>query len=346
MPSFSTFSDTQSKCRKLPSLGKHQKSSNRPTSEMHIWYSGKSREAEAMTPRRKTPELNSYGVDTWPRGPEDSDPDYSNVLALNVDRPCALGLHRRDKMSDPSGRPSYTDEELKAAGISMEDDSPAASLVELLRKHPEVARPSLSALQRMNEDHNRRQNHEQLEECWAPAPTTSTRPPLEPDATRAEPASDSPYAPSEYERVWYYYGISGKQGGQPELIYRSDFLTTPFPKPRGESTTIPFKLVRCSLGTPLGRIWNGDAGLLVISLLKEKQVKWRTLNAVRFRTQLEESDDEGTTGPAVVWIGVKPGSISADRAHDVSQYILAHLLERGVDDAVVEWCGVNAVERL
>ncbi|KAJ3545444.1 hypothetical protein NMY22_g2435 [Coprinellus aureogranulatus] len=287
-------------------------------------------------------------------------------------------------MSDPSGRPSYTEEELKAAGISMEDDSPfilaSVSRLEtyvapcrsrrvlskaaakasrsrqcdyfLIAHFPSLttslstAGPSLSALQRMNEDHNRRQNHEQLEECWAPAPTTSTRPPLEPDATRAEPASDSPYAPSEYERVWYYYGISGKQGGQPELIYRSDFLTTPFPKPRGESTTIPFKLVRCSLGTPLGRIWNGDAGLLVISLLKEKQVKWRTLNAVRFRTQLEESGDEGTTGPAVVWIGVKPGSISADRAHDVSQYILAHLLERGVDDAVVEWCGVNAVERL
>jgi hypothetical protein len=41
----------------------------------------------------------------------------------------------------------------------------------------------------------------------------------------------SQYTPDEYERTSYYNGITG-DGDHPELVYRSDFLTTPFGLPR------------------------------------------------------------------------------------------------------------------
>ena len=42
----------------------------------------------------------------------------------------------------------------------------------------------------------------------------------------------SQYTPDEYERTSYYNGVTG-DNDHPELIYRSDFLTTLFPKPIG-----------------------------------------------------------------------------------------------------------------
>ena len=48
--------------------------------------------------------------------------------------------------------------------------------------------------------------------------------------------------PCEYERTSYYSGITG-DGDHPELVYRSDFLTTPFPKPVGRFAHIPVKSV-------------------------------------------------------------------------------------------------------
>ena len=67
-------------------------------------------------------------------------------------------------------------------------------------------------------------------------------------------ASDTPvvsqHTPTEYERTIYYNGITG-DGDHPELVYRSDFLTTPFPKPVGRFAHIPVKSLRGVYDTPL-----------------------------------------------------------------------------------------------
>ncbi|GBE89876.1 hypothetical protein SCP_1702020 [Sparassis crispa] len=81
-------------------------------------------------------------------------------------------------------------------------------------------------------------------------------------------------------------------------MYRSDYLTTPFPKPTGRFAHIPVKSVYGTFDTSLNKAWD-------------------------------------TVGPQIV--DIIPGSTSRDTAHDVSQAILALLRKNNVKDVVVEW---------
>ena len=65
---------------------------------------------------------------------------------------------------------------------------------------------------------------------------------------------------------------------------------------------------------------------------------WKTrysIDPARFITHGE--DGEETLGPVVIWVGVYPGSTSADTAHEVSQNILELLEKSRVKDVEVEW---------
>ncbi|KAG8815018.1 hypothetical protein FRC17_000886 [Serendipita sp. 399] len=144
------------------------------------------------------------------------------------------------------------------------------------------------------------------------------------------------YAPDEYERTTYYNGITGDDD-HPELVYRSDFLTTPFPKPTGRYAHVPVKSIRGVFGTSLNGVWH-IVGPQIRDLVKSCKVHWSSIDPARFFTHGPPGEEEqGTLGPVVIWIGVKPGSTSPETAHDVSQQILALLQEKGVDNVVVEW---------
>jgi hypothetical protein len=153
----------------------------------------------------------------------------------------------------------------------------------------------------------------------------------------------SEHAPDKYERTMYYNGIAA--GGHPELVYRSDFFTTPFPKPVGRFGHVPVKSARGVFNTPLNSVWD-TVGRQIIDLIKARKIKWSSVNPARFFTDGPPGEDaEGSLGPVVIWISVIPGSTSADTAHNVSQEILALLLENGVEGVVVEWCEAE-VQRL
>ena len=142
--------------------------------------------------------------------------------------------------------------------------------------------------------------------------------------------------PDEYERTSYYNGITGN-GDHPELVYRSDFLTTPFPKPVGRFAHIPVKLLRGVFDTPLNGVWD-TVGPEIRDLVKARKIIWSSVDPARFFTHRPPGEEEkGSLGPVVIWVGVIPGSTSSDTAHEVSQEILALLLKNGVEDAVVEW---------
>jgi hypothetical protein len=146
----------------------------------------------------------------------------------------------------------------------------------------------------------------------------------------------SQYIPSEYERVSYYNGITG-DSDHLELIYRSNFLTTPFPKPVGRYAHIPVKSLRGVFDTPLNGVWD-TVGLQMCDLLTTRKIDWSSIDPACFFThRMLGEEEKGTLGPAVIWVGVHPGSTSSDTAHKVSQEILALLWEHGVKDAVVEW---------
>ncbi|KAK6971479.1 hypothetical protein R3P38DRAFT_2670393 [Favolaschia claudopus] len=116
----------------------------------------------------------------------------------------------------------------------------------------------------------------------------------------------------------------------PQLIYRS--------KPTAQSQhVINSNSIYGADDTPLGKIWPTvlDDIRLVI---KTAVPNYSCLNECRHGpNSFTDNPDAGSLGPAVVCVGVPPGSISADTAHDVSQTILELLLKHGVDNAVVEW---------
>jgi len=143
----------------------------------------------------------------------------------------------------------------------------------------------------------------------------------------------SMHGPDEYERTTYYNGITG-DGDHPDLVYRSDSLTTPFPKPVGRHAHIPVKSLRGVFNTPLNGVWDA-VGPQIRDLLKARKINWSSINPARFFTHAPLGEEaKGSLCPVVVWVGVSPGSTSADTAHKVSGEILALLVK---NEVVVEW---------
>ncbi|KAH9971687.1 hypothetical protein BGW80DRAFT_1136704, partial [Lactifluus volemus] len=148
----------------------------------------------------------------------------------------------------------------------------------------------------------------------------------------------SGHGPDAYERASYYNGIAG-DGDHPELVYRSDSLTTLFPKPVGRFSHIPVKSLRGVFGTPLNKVWDDTVRPQISRrILKAEKIQWPSIGLARFFTHGQPGEeDKGSLGPVVIWIGVPPGSTSPDTAHDISQQILTLLRKNDVEGVVVEW---------
>ena len=148
--------------------------------------------------------------------------------------------------------------------------------------------------------------------------------------------ADPEPTPDEYERTSYYNGITG-DGDHPELVYRSDFCTKHFPKPSGRHFHLPVKSLRGVYNTPLNGVWK-TVGPEICDLFRAREIKWTSVDPARFFTHGPPGEEtKGSLGPAVIWVGVRPGSTSSHTAHAVSQEILELLQKNGVDDVVVEW---------
>jgi hypothetical protein len=85
----------------------------------------------------------------------------------------------------------------------------------------------------------------------------------------------SQYTPTGYERTTYYNGITGDD--HPELVYRSDFLTTPFPKPVGRYAHIPVKSLHGVYDTPLNGIWE-TVGPKIVDLITTRKINWSSVD--------------------------------------------------------------------
>ncbi|KAG2076256.1 hypothetical protein BDR04DRAFT_1045758 [Suillus decipiens] len=154
----------------------------------------------------------------------------------------------------------------------------------------------------------------------------------------------SRYTPSEFERKSYYNGITA-DGKHPQLVYRSDCLTTPFLKPSGRDAHLSVKSIRGVSKTSLSGIWN-TVGSKICELLGVLEIEWSSIDPVRFFThESPEEEEMGSLGPVVIWVGVVPNSTSSDTAHNASQEILKLLQDHGVEDVVVEW-RESVVQRL
>jgi hypothetical protein len=105
----------------------------------------------------------------------------------------------------------------------------------------------------------------------------------------------SVHGPHEYERTSYYNGITG-DGDHPDLVYRSDFLTTPFPKPVGRHAHIPVKSLRGVFDTPLNGVWDA-IGPQIRDLIKARKINWSSIDPARFFTHAQLGEEAKGSGP-------------------------------------------------
>ena len=130
----------------------------------------------------------------------------------------------------------------------------------------------------------------------------------------------------------------------PELLYRSDLKSNPFPIPSPGTRwfTLPVKTAHGVFNTALNPVWHIVAPL-IIDLFKKRGIKYSSLTTVRFTT--EHEDGNKTIGPIIIWIATHPGTTTTQNACDVSPDILHILEDNGVNGAIVEWYK-GSVERL
>ena len=184
----------------------------------------------------------------------------------------------------------------------------------------------------------------QEEELKSPtSPDLSDTPTLMSQLSIASNASTivAPALVSPYEAKHYYNGISDDP---PELLYRSDLDTNPFPHPKlGDRWfQLPVKTAHGVSGTALNNVWH-EVAPLIVALFKKRGISYSVLKSARFSIAYE--DDRKTMGPVVVWVALHPNRNTASEARDASPDVLQILAEHGVKDAVVEWYE-GAVENL
>ena len=143
----------------------------------------------------------------------------------------------------------------------------------------------------------------------------------------------SRYTPSEYERTSYYNGITG-DGNHPELVYRSDYLTTPFLKPSGRHAHLAVKSIREVFKTSLNGLWS-TVGPKICELIKAWGINCSSIDPARFFTHGPPGEEKGSLVPVVIWIGVVLNSTSSDTAHNVSQR--SSSLSRIMESRTLSW---------
>ncbi|KAI6006806.1 hypothetical protein EDD15DRAFT_2383824 [Pisolithus albus] len=106
------------------------------------------------------------------------------------------------------------------------------------------------------------------------------------------------HGPDAYERVSYYNGITG-DSDHPELVYRSDHLTTPFPKPAGRFAPSPQE-EKGSLGPVV--LWIGvqsgstssdtahDVSQEILALLRKNEVEDVVASGPPFMPHADSTD--------------------------------------------------------
>jgi hypothetical protein len=158
---------------------------------------------------------------------------------------------------------------------------------------------------------------------------------------RSDATVVAPHLISEFERVHYWNGISSNP---PELLYRSDLESNPFPIPLPGTrwSELPEKTAEGVFETPLNEVWHVVAPMIV-TLFKRRGIKYSVLKTACFSTR--DGDGKKTLGPIVIWIATHPNTTSAENARDASPDILDILKEHNVEGAVVEWYE-GSVERL
>jgi hypothetical protein len=137
--------------------------------------------------------------------------------------------------------------------------------------------------------------------------------------------STTPCVPSPDEAKHYYYGLPSK----PLLVARSS--TNVWLKPTGPAPDPAPKEIRpVSHQHRLREIWQATIGPALVKYLDSKEAKWTSLDPVCIGYEDEPSP------PVIVWIGVVPGSLSAEDGVDIATQCKNILATNDIDDVHAE----------
>ncbi|KAJ3566899.1 hypothetical protein NP233_g6713 [Leucocoprinus birnbaumii] len=132
------------------------------------------------------------------------------------------------------------------------------------------------------------------------------------------------YIPSPEEARGYYYGLPSR----PRLVARSS--ATIWHLPTGAFTyPTPKELIPVGLH-PLNAVWEDTVGPAMVHYLNGRGIQYTSLDPVRFGT----ADDPSP--PVIIWLGVIPGSLSAQDGINVAIDCKAILSANGIEDVDVE----------
>jgi len=140
------------------------------------------------------------------------------------------------------------------------------------------------------------------------------------------PAEDSaaPYPPSPLEAECFYYGIPS----EPRLVARS--TAEVWVEPWGLESFLTPKEASPVGSHPLQKIWEATVGPAMIVYLDSKEVKCTSLDPVRMGYAGDSSP------PVIVWMGVLPGTLSAEDGIEVATRCKEILSAHAIDDVHVE----------
>ncbi|KAF8606534.1 hypothetical protein BDV93DRAFT_520820 [Ceratobasidium sp. AG-I] len=137
-------------------------------------------------------------------------------------------------------------------------------------------------------------------------------------------SASSPPAPLSEEALFYYYGLPSS----PQLVGRSG--TTPWEAPSGFEAYHRPKVLGTVGRHAIKDIWEDRLSPELIKHLDLTKVDWTSIDVVRIGYV------EDSCPPVVVWIGVRPGSLSMVAGTQVAQDCHYILKMFGIDDVDVE----------
>ncbi|KAG8984547.1 hypothetical protein FRB90_005244, partial [Tulasnella sp. 427] len=138
--------------------------------------------------------------------------------------------------------------------------------------------------------------------------------------TVPDPLPNAPFVPSPEEAQHRYYGIPS----QPLFVARSSYDI--WLMPTGMEAYFKPKELRRVGGHALCNVWDGGVDVAMHTFLVEQNVHYTSLDPVRIGIVGEPA------APVIIWVGVEPGSLSAERGIEVAVGLRALLLQSGIED--------------
>ena len=138
------------------------------------------------------------------------------------------------------------------------------------------------------------------------------------------PLPNAPFVPSVEEAENRYYGLPSR----PYFIARSSHDV--WVAPTGMEAYLKPRELRPVGEHPLCDVWEGGLDVVMHNHLVEQEVQYTSLDPVRIRIVNESA------APVIIWVGVEPGSLSADRGVEVAVGLRVFLLAHGIEDVHVE----------